>query len=68
MNGSGGESAFSDELEVEWIEPIPDVPGVPRTQTTLTFVIEENGKAIAEVKAILVSPSASLDLRLRTNP
>ncbi len=49
LNSSGGESAFSEELEVLWLEPIPDVPGKPRTTTTLTFIVRENGPQIAEV-------------------
>jgi hypothetical protein len=56
LNSSGGESAFSDELEVEWLEPIPDVPGKPRTTTTLTFIVRENGPQIAEVVGKFYSP------------
>lgn len=49
LNSSGNESAFSDELELIWLEPTPDVPGKPRTTTTLTFIIRENGPQVDEV-------------------
>lgn len=64
LNSSGGESAFSDELEVEWLEPIPGIPGKPRTATTLTFIIREKGKKVAEVVGKFYSGPGGL----RTNP
>lgn len=56
LNSSGGESAFSNELEIIWREPIPGVPGNLRTATTVVFVIRENGRKVAEVTANFYSP------------
>lgn len=41
-NGSGACTEFSNELELTWIEPLPDVPGQPRTGVTVV-VINING-------------------------
>jgi len=61
LNSSGDESAFSEELELIWLEPTPDIPGKPRTTTTLTFIIRERGPQVAEVVGKFVSG-------LRTSP
>jgi len=61
LNSSGDESAFSDELELIWLEPTPNVPGKPRTTTTLTIMIRENGPPVDEVVGKFVSG-------LRTSP
>ncbi len=61
LNSSGDESAFSEELELIWLEPTPDVPGRPRTNTVITFLIRENGPQVDEVVGQFVSG-------LRTSP